>query len=418
VIHRIDGDLHIEQVSLEEIAENYGTPTFVYSEEAITAAYRSFDSAFSHPHHICYAVKANSNIAILQLLAGLGSGFDIVSGGELTRVLRAGGKASKVVFSGVGKQEWEIKQALEAGIGCFNVESASELQKIAAIAESMGTIAPVSIRVNPDVDAKTHPYIATGLKENKFGVSIDDAKVLYQQADSHTALKIVGIDCHIGSQITDLEPFLDALTRLLTLVDELEAQGISPKHIDLGGGIGVRYRDEEPIDPVAFASAIGQAMSGRSQHLMFEPGRLIVANAGVLLTRVCTLKTNEAHNFAVVDAAMNDLIRPALYSAWQDVVVVSEGQTIDSKTVEAKVWDIVGPICETGDFLAKGRSLAIEEGDLVAVLSAGAYGFVMSSNYNTRGRAPEILVSGSDHFCIRQRESIDDLLKLESLKPA
>lgn len=414
MLHRIDGDLHIEQVSLNEIKDSYGTPCYVYSEQAIQTAYRAFDEAFEgHPHDIRYAVKANSNLAVLQTLAQLGSGFDIVSGGELTRVLAAGGDASKVVFSGVGKQDWEIEYALESGIGCINVESASELHRIARICEANNRRAPISIRINPDVDPNTHPYIATGLKENKFGVSIEEAISLYSEASNLSMFRIVGIDCHIGSQITDLTPFLDALERILSVVDLLAQRGITLEHIDLGGGLGVRYQDEDPIDVSAFASAIGQLMSGRPQSLMFEPGRLIVANAGILLTSVIALKSNAEKNFAVVDAAMNDLIRPALYSAWQDVVVVNEQATTRPQT-----WDIVGPVCETADFLAKDRELSLEEDGLLAIRSVGAYGFVMSSNYNSRGRAPEILVSGDRHYCVRRRETIEDLLELESLKTA
>ena len=415
MLHRIEGDLHIEQVSLREIAETHDTPCFVYSEDAITAAYRAFQDAFSmHPHRICYAVKANSNLAILQTLAALGSGFDIVSGGELARVLKAGGDPGSVVFSGVGKQDWEILFALEQRISCFNVESASELRRIARLAAATDAIAPISIRVNPDVDPNTHPYISTGLKENKFGVSVEEAMTLYQEATGLDSLKVVGVDCHIGSQITELTPFLDALTRVLALVDELEARAITLQHIDLGGGIGVQYQDEVPIEIGAFASAIGQAMGGRPQSLMFEPGRMIVANAGVLLTTVNTLKGNDEKNFAVVDAAMNDLIRPALHSAWQKVTPVTlKG---DDASPE-KHWDIVGPICETGDFLAKNRMLSLEEDDLLAILSAGAYGFVMSSNYNSRPRSAEVLVSGEEHYCVRKRETIEDLFALESMKP-
>ncbi|MDA0271887.1 MAG: diaminopimelate decarboxylase [Proteobacteria bacterium] len=405
----------MEQVSLREIARIHGTPCFVYSEGAITSAYQSFHDAFSiHPHRICYAVKANSNIAILQTLAALGSGFDIVSGGELARVLKAGGDPGSVVFSGVGKQDWEIRFALEQNIGCFNVESASELRRVARLAAEADVITPISIRVNPDVDPKTHPYISTGLKENKFGVSVDEAITLYQEATGLSSLRIVGVDCHIGSQITELAPFLDALTRVLSLVDELESQSITLDHIDLGGGIGVQYRDEVPIEIGAFASAIGQAMSGRPQSLMFEPGRMIVANAGVLLTTVNTLKGNDEKNFAVVDAAMNDLIRPALYSAWQEVTPVT---LKDDGATPERNWDIVGPVCETGDFLAKDRMLSLEEDDLLAILSAGAYGFVMSSNYNSRPRAAEVLVSGEEYCCVRRRETIEDLFALELMKP-
>jgi len=405
----------MEQVSLREIAETHGTPCFVYSEGAITSAYQSFHDAFSmHPHRICYAVKANSNLAILQTLAALGSGFDIVSGGELARVLKACGDPGSVVFSGVGKQDWEILFALEQHIGCFNVESASELRRIAQLAAKADAIAPISIRVNPDVDPNTHPYISTGLKENKFGVSVDEAMTLYHEATELDSLKIVGVDCHIGSQITELTPFLDALTRVLSLVDELEAQAITLEHIDLGGGIGVKYRDEVPIEISDFASAIGLLMSGRPQSLMFEPGRMIVANAGVLLTIVNTLKDNDEKKFAVVDAAMNDLIRPALYSAWQEVTPVT---LKDNRATPERNWDIVGPVCETGDFLAKDRMLSLEEDDLLAILSAGAYGFVMSSNYNSRPRSAEVLVSGQEHYCVRKRETIEDLFALESMKP-
>ena len=410
MLSRIAGDLYLEDVPLQDIASKYGTPTYVYSEREIRQAYCRFERALgSLPHTICYAVKANSNIAVLQILAKLGAGFDIVSGGELTRVLTAGGEPKEIVFSGVGKQDWEIRQALEVGIGCFNVESASELKRIADIADTCKVVAPISIRVNPDVDPKTHPYISTGLKENKFGVSAMEAKGLYRAAANDPNLQIVGIDCHIGSQITNLLPFKDALDRLLELVRELESDGISLKHIDLGGGIGVRYRDEEPIDLDEFASIVREAMVDLEHHLLFEPGRMIVANAGILLTRITTLKKNDKKRFAVVDAAMNDLIRPSLYNAWQDVIPV----TVTNKA--AAKWDVVGPICETGDFLAKERHLALDENGLIAILSAGAYGFVMSSNYNSRNRAPEILISGSDHHVIRRRETIEDQLALESL---
>ena len=413
MLHRVDGDLYMEQVPLRRIAEEYGTPAYIYSEAAITNAYQAFDQAFAgQAHAVCYAVKANSNIAVLALLAKLGAGFDIVSGGELQRVMAAGGATDRVVFSGVGKQDWEIRLALEAGIGCFNVESASELDRIARIAAAEQRVAPVSIRVNPDVDPKTHPYIATGLKENKFGVSTEEALDLYERAAAHPALAIRGIDCHIGSQITELSPFLDALMKLLVVCDELSDRGIEVEHLDLGGGIGVCYQDETPIDLHDFAAAIAQTMSGRPQTLLFEPGRSIVASAGALLTRVNTLKSNEGKNFAVVDAAMNDLIRPALYQAWQEVVPVTQ------RPSDGANWDIVGPVCETGDFLAKDRNLSLQEDDLLAVLSSGAYGFVMASNYNTRGRAPEILIREAEHFCIRRRETIDDLLALESLVDA
>lgn len=413
MLNRLNGDLHIEQVPLNEIAREHGTPAFVYSANAIRAAYQSFDGAFErHPHRVCYAVKANSSLAVLQLLVQQGAWFDIVSGGELQRVLSAGGRADRVVFSGVGKQDWEIKLALTEGIACFNVESASELQRIEAVATRLGKTAPVSIRVNPDVDPGTHPYIATGLKQNKFGVSAEEAIPLYEHAAESDHLGVVGIDCHIGSQITELAPFLDALNLVLNLVDDLSAMNINVDHIDLGGGLGVKYQDEQPVDVNAFAGAIIQAMGKREQTLLFEPGRFIVANAGLLLTEVITTKNNKLKDFAVTDAAMNDLIRPALYQSWQEVVTVSE------RTGEPRSWDIVGPVCETGDFLARDRNLVIEEGDLLAVLSSGAYGFVMSSNYNTRPRAAEVMVDGDQHFCIRRRETIEDLLALESLLPA
>ncbi len=410
MLHRIAGDLHIEEVSLQEIAAQYGTPAYVYSENEIRRAYTDFETALTDmPHAICYAVKANSNIAILQILAELGAGFDIVSGGELSRVLAAGGRPENIVFSGVGKQDWEIKLALETGIGCFNVESASELHRISRLASDCNLVAPISIRVNPDVDPKTHPYISTGLKENKFGVAAAEARTLYLRAADDAHLRVVGVDCHIGSQITELEPYLDALGRLVQLVDNLESDDISLQHIDLGGGIGVQYRDEKPINLQEFATAIRQKMARLDHRLLFEPGRMIVANAGLLLTRITTLKENENKRFAVVDAAMNDLIRPSLYDAWQAVMPVRT----NNKTEHP--WDIVGPICETGDFLAKDRHLAPEEGDLLAILSAGAYGFTMSSNYNSRGRAPEILVNGQEHHVIRRRETIEDQLALESL---
>ena len=408
MLHRIAGDLHIEQVSLEEIAAQHGTPTYVYSESAIQQAYIDFETSLEgQSHAICYAVKANSNIAILQILVELGAGFDIVSGGELKRVLAAGGSAEKTVFSGVGKQNWEIQLALEANIRCFNVESASELRRISHIASTCNKVAPVSIRINPDVDPKTHPYISTGLKENKFGISADEAKTLYRIAAADPHLQTIGIDCHIGSQITDLAPYIDALTRLLALVKELELEGIFLKHIDLGGGFGVRYRQEEPIRLSSFAAAIREIMIGYAHQLIFEPGRLMVANAGLLITRVTALKQNESKQFAIVDAAMNDLIRPSLYDAWHAVTSVSKRDNPSSH------WDIVGPICETGDFIAKNRELSIEEDDLLAILSAGAYGFVMSSNYNSRNRAAEILVKNDECFVIRRRETIEDQLALE-----
>ncbi len=406
---RQDGRLHVEGVSLERIAADFATPTFVYSAAAIREAFLRFSGAFSsHEHKVCYAVKANSNLGVLSLLAQLGSGFDIVSGGELARVIRAGGDPAQTVFSGVGKQDWEIEAALDAGIACFNVESGSELNRINLISARRGLVAPVSIRVNPDVDAKTHPYISTGLKENKFGVSIEEAARLYRIMQEMTNVRATGIDCHIGSQIVSLGPFEDAVKRIVALVDELESDGILLEHVDLGGGIGVRYKDEEALDIETYASAILGALGNRRPALWFEPGRYMVANAGVLLTRVITLKENEGKHFAVVDAGMNDLIRPSLYGAYQAIEpVVERGGTPVS-------YDVVGPICETGDFLGKSRLLDVMEGDLLAIKSSGAYGFAMSSNYNSRGRAAEVIVDGQSAICVRRRETIDDLLALES----
>ena len=408
-----DGDLHAENVSLSEIANTCGTPTFVYSKAAIVDAYTQFDAAFSgHEHRICYAVKANSNLAVLGLLAALGASFDIVSGGELQRVLRAGGRANRIVFSGVGKQAWELREALTAGISCFNVESEFELEQLQNIAQEMDKHAPISIRVNPDVDAGTHPYISTGLKENKFGVSTSAALALYARASKMSHISVVGIDCHIGSQITELAPFLEAMTKVIELVDCLEADGIALKHIDLGGGIGVRYKDEEPINLDAFAASVLQLLGHRKQTLLFEPGRYIVANAGVLLSTVIGTKNNEGKDFAIIDAAMNDLIRPALYQSWQKVELLKP--SIGTR----RSYDLVGPVCETGDFLAKDRELALTQGDQVAIHSSGAYGFVMSSNYNSRNRAAEIMVDGSDFHVVRARETIEDQLRLESLLPS
>ena len=408
VISYRDGELYIDEVPARDIAAAYGTPTYVYSARAIRSAYERFSQAFAaRDHLVCYAVKANSNLGVLGLLAQLGAGFDIVSGGELRRVLEAGASPEKIVFSGVGKQDAEITAALEAGIACFNVESGSELARLDRLAATLGKRAPISIRVNPDVDARTHPYISTGLRENKFGVGVDQARTLYARAAVMAHIDVIGIDCHIGSQITELAPFTAALDRLLALVDELAGEGITLRHIDFGGGIGVRYRDEAILDIQQYAAAILQSMGARPHALWFEPGRYIVANAGLLLTRVVTLKDNEDKHFAVVDAAMNDLLRPALYGAWQEITVVTH------RDVAAQTYDVVGPVCETGDFLGKGRRLAIAEGDLVAVHSAGAYGFVMSSNYNSRGRAAEVMVYGQDLQCIRDRETIEDQLRLE-----
>ncbi len=408
-----DGALHAEEVPLRDIAARHGTPCYVYSRAALTAAYRDFDGAFAgHDHLVCYAVKANANLAILNLFVRLGGGFDIVSGGELARVIAAGGDPRKVVFSGVGKTEIEIRDALNAGILCFNVESASELERINRIAGALGKVAPISLRVNPDVDAKTHPYIATGLKENKFGVAYDDALALYRRARGLDHLKIEGIDCHIGSQLIDVAPFTAAAARVIALVDALRADGIVLSHIDLGGGLGVQYQAEEHSPSTrAYAAAILKGVAGRTEKLLFEPGRFLTANAGVLLTRVEYLKPGEDRNFAVVDGAMNDLMRPALYDAWHDILPAV--QTAEPP----RTWEIVGPVCESGDFLGHGRRLAIHEGDLLAIRSAGAYGMSMSSNYNTRPRAAEIMVDGAALHVIRKRETVPELFANESLLP-
>ncbi|UZD95207.1 diaminopimelate decarboxylase [Pseudomonas corrugata] len=406
------GELFAEGVALSAIAERFGTPTYVYSRAHIEAQYRTFaDALTGMPHLVCFAVKANSNLGVLNILARLGAGFDIVSGGELERVLAAGGSPDKIVFSGVGKTREDMRRALEVGVHCFNIESTDELERLQVVAAEQGVRAPVSLRVNPDVDAGTHPYISTGLKENKFGIAIADAEDVYVRAAQLPNLEVLGVDCHIGSQLTTLEPFLDALDRLLALIDRLGDCGIYLRHIDLGGGVGVRYRDEEPPLVADYIKAVRERLEGRDLALMFEPGRYIVANAGVLLTQVEYLKHTEHKDFAIVDAAMNDLIRPALYQAWMDVTAVRPRDTT------ARSYDIVGPICETGDFLAKGRELALEEGDLLAVHSAGAYGFVMSSNYNTRGRCAEVLVDGDQAFEVRRRETVAELFAGESLLP-
>ncbi|ARD14391.1 MULTISPECIES: diaminopimelate decarboxylase [Pseudomonas syringae group] len=407
-----DGELFAEGVALSAIAERFGTPTYVYSRAHIEAQYRAYADALSGmPHMVCFAVKANSNLGVLNVLARLGAGFDIVSRGELERVLAAGGKAEKIVFSGVGKTREDMRRALEVGVHCFNVESTDELERLQEVAAELDVRAPISLRVNPDVDAGTHPYISTGLKENKFGIAIANAEDVYIRASQLPNLEVIGVDCHIGSQLTTLEPFIDALDRLLDLVDRLGDCGIHLHHIDLGGGLGVRYRDEEPPLAADYIKAVRERLAGRDLGLLFEPGRFIVANAGALLTRVEYLKHTEHKDFAIVDAAMNDLIRPALYQAWMDVTAVRP------RDGEPRAYDIVGPICETGDFLAKGRELALAEGDLLAVHSAGAYGFVMSSNYNTRGRAAEVLVDGSQAFEVRRRETVAELFAGESLLP-
>ena len=407
-----DGELFAEGVALSAIAERYGTPTYVYSRAHIEAQYRSYADALQGTEHlVCFAVKANSNLGVLNVLARLGAGFDIVSGGELERVLAAGGRADRVVFSGVGKTREDMRRALEVGVHCFNVESTDELERLQVVAAEMGKVAPVSLRVNPDVDAGTHPYISTGLKENKFGIAIADAEAIYVRAAQLPNLEVVGVDCHIGSQLTTVEPFLDALDRLLVLVDRLAECGIHLRHLDLGGGVGVRHRDEQPPRVADYIKAIRERVGERDLALVFEPGRYIVANAGVLLTRVEYLKHTEHKDFAIIDAAMNDLIRPALYQAWMGVSAVKP------RAGEGRAYDLVGPICETGDFLGKDRVLNLAEGDLLAVESAGAYGFVMSSNYNTRGRCAEILVDGDQAFEVRRRETVAELYAGESLLP-
>ncbi len=405
------GELHVEGVALSSVASQFGTPCYAYSRAALTEAFRSFDAAFSgHPHLVCYAVKANSNLAILDLFARLGSGFDIVSGGELERVIAAGGDPGKVVFSGVGKSAAEIRLALQNRILCFNVESGEELERIDAIAGQMGTRAPISLRVNPDVDPGTHPYIATGLKQNKFGIAYAEAQALYRRARDLRNVAIVGIDCHIGSQLVDIAPISEALGRVAELVSALESEGIRLKHVDVGGGLGIRYQGETPPDLQDYAHAVMSAFPDASRQLIFEPGRLLTGNAGLLLTRVEYVKRGEERSFAVVDAAMNDLMRPALYQAWHDVLPVREDG-------EPGTYDIVGPVCETGDFLARDRRLPAREGDLLAIMSAGAYGMSMASNYNTRPRAVEVMIDGSDVHLIRERETLADLIARERRLP-
>ncbi|VAX10149.1 Diaminopimelate decarboxylase [hydrothermal vent metagenome] len=407
-----NGQLHAEDVALNAIAETHGTPCYIYSRATLERHWHAFDAAFSgHEHLICYAVKANSNLAILNLFARLGSGFDIVSVGELERVLAAGGDPAKIVFSGVGKREDEMRRALEVGIHCFNVESEAELVRLNEVAAELGQRAPVSLRVNPDVDAKTHPYISTGLKENKFGIDIEQASEVYARAAEMPHLDIRGVDCHIGSQLTEIRPFLDALDRVLALVDRLAAAGIQLSHLDLGGGLGIQYRDETPPLPADYMAQVLAKLEGRTLTILIEPGRAIAGNAGLLLTKVEYLKHTEHKDFAIVDAAMNDLIRPTLYSAWQEIIPVSprEGEPLD--------YDLVGPICETGDFLGKDRSLVLEPGDLLAVRSSGAYGFTMSSNYNSRPRVAEIMVDGDQQHLIRERESIESLFQSEHVLP-
>ncbi|MDG3086688.1 diaminopimelate decarboxylase [Vibrio hannami] len=408
-----DGQLWAENVPLADIASQYGTPLYVYSRATLERHWNAFDkSVGEHPHLVCYAVKANGNIGVLNALARLGSGFDIVSGGELERVLAAGGEASKIVFSGVGKTEAEMKRALELNIKCFNVESEPELDRLNKVASELKVKAPISLRINPDVDAKTHPYISTGLRDNKFGIAFERAKEVYAYADSLEFIDVHGIDCHIGSQLTEIEPFIDATDRLLTLIDELIEDGIHINHLDVGGGLGVIYKDELPPQPSDYAKALLARLKNHPEiELIFEPGRAIAANAGVLLTKVEFLKHTEFKNFAIVDAAMNDLMRPALYSAWQDIV------PLKPREGESHTYDIVGPVCETGDFLGKDRELILEQDDLLAVRSAGAYSFSMSSNYNARARAAEVMVDGDKVHLIREREKITDLWQLEHLLP-
>ena len=405
-----DQKLHAENVYVGDIVEQFGTPTYVYSRATIERHWHAFDNAVGdHDHLICYAVKANSNLGVLSVLAKLGSGFDIVSGGELARVIAAGGDPTKVVFSGVGKTPEEIAYALEHKIFCFNVESPAELERINDVAKEMDVRAPISIRINPDVDANTHPYISTGLKANKFGIEREQAFDIYKLASQFSHLDIVGMDCHIGSQLTDIEPFVDALDRLLVLIDELAEDGIKIHHLDVGGGLGVSYKDEQPPHPDKYVEALMTRMESRKElTLIFEPGRAIMANAGILLTKVEFLKQGAEKNFAIVDAAMNDLLRPSLYSAWQNIIEADK-----TLTRTPAVYDVVGPICETGDFLGKERELRIQSGDLLAVRSAGAYGFVMSSNYNSRCRAAEVLVDDNQCHLVREREVLTDLWKGE-----
>ncbi|EXJ13465.1 diaminopimelate decarboxylase [Imhoffiella purpurea] len=408
-----DGILHAEDVPLTEIAERFGTPCYVYSRATLERHWHAFDRAFrDHPHLVCFAVKANSNLGVLNVLARLGSGFDIVSGGELERVLAAGGDPAKVLFSGVGKREDEIRRALEVGIRCFNVESEPELLRIDRIAGELGVEAPVSLRVNPDVDAQTHPYISTGLKENKFGIDIRVAEAVYARAASLPNIRVRGIDCHIGSQLTDLAPFIDALDRVLLLADRLCAAGIAIEHLDLGGGLGIRYREEHPPEPAAYAAAMSYRLAERPYEVILEPGRAIAGNAGILLTRVEYLKHTDHRHFAILDAAMNDLLRPALYQADQDIVrVVAES---DADPVR---YDLVGPVCETGDFLGKDRTLPLKDGDLLAIRGSGAYGFAMSSNYNSRPRAAEVMVEGNQTHLVRERETLASLFAGEGTLP-
>jgi diaminopimelate decarboxylase len=405
--------LYAEDVPVGDIAAAHGTPCYIYSRAALESAFAEYRAALEGCDHlVCFAVKANSNLAVLDVLARLGAGFDIVSGGELERVVAAGGDPAKTVFSGVGKTPAEMARALELGIHCFNLESAAELEVLARVAADLGRVAPVSVRVNPDVDARTHPYISTGLRENKFGLTAGDALELYQRAAALPQIEVIGLDCHIGSQLTEISPFLDALRRLLALVDELADRGIDIRHMDLGGGLGVRYRDEQPPAVTEYIGALRRELAGRDLQLVFEPGRSIVANAGLLVTRVEYLKRTPGHDFALVDAAMNDMLRPALYQAWLDIQPVRpHGDGVTAR------WDVVGPVCETADFLGKDRELTLAQGDLLAVFGAGAYGFSMSSNYNSRGRAAEIMVDGDRVHLVRARETFADLIRGERRLP-
>lgn len=406
--------LMAENLPVKQLAEQFGTPLYIYSKATLERHWHAFDKAFGeHPHLVCYAVKSNPNIAILNVMAKLGSGFDIVSQGELERVLAAGGDPAKVVFSGVAKSEPEITRALEVGIRCFNVESEAELLRINEVAGRLGKTAPISLRVNPDVDAHTHPYISTGLKENKFGVSVEQAREVYKLAATLSNIKIVGMDCHIGSQLTELQPFLDAVDRLIVLMEQLKQDGITLKHLDLGGGLGVTYTDETPPHPTEYAKALWEKLSAFSElEIIVEPGRAITANAGILVTKVEYLKSNESRNFAIVDAGMNDMIRPALYQAYMNILEIDR-----TLAREEKMYDVVGPICETSDFLGKQRKLAIAQGDYLAQRSAGAYGASMSSNYNSRPRTAEVMVDGDKAYLIRRREALNELWQLESLLP-
>ncbi|WP_293731155.1 diaminopimelate decarboxylase [uncultured Actinobacillus sp.] len=408
-----NNQLYAENLPITQLAQEFGTPLYIYSKATLERHWHAFDNAFGdHPHLICFAVKSNSNIAILQTMAKLGSGFDIVSQGELERVLAAGGEASKIVFSGVAKTEKEIERALEVGIRCFNVESIPELHRINDVARKMGKIAPISLRVNPDVDAKTHPYISTGLKENKFGVSVEQAREVYRLAATLEHVKITGMDCHIGSQLTELQPFLDATDRLIVLMEQLKQDGIALKHLDLGGGLGVTYTDETPPHPTDYTKALLEKLKNFDLEIILEPGRAISANSGILVTKVEYIKTNESRNFAIVDAGMNDMIRPALYEAYMNIIEADRTLNRDKA-----VYDVVGPICETSDFLGKQRELAVAAGDYLVQRSAGAYGASMSSNYNSRPRTAEVMVDGDQAHLIRRRENYENLWQLENLLP-